>query len=545
MLLVPEPPISALVATKQRRFLHIVIVPCFIDPIEVLFDCLGSLMTQHEPENLLVVVAFELKTPDLLAKQQAVEAAFGNRFRHFLITIHEIDRQTEIPGGCSNKNYALHQAFYYLRDNHLLQAHSVTVTTCDTDSLFHPSYFKVLQTVYNASNHNLAEAPRMCVWQPPLFYNWDLDKRPFFNRITGLMRSMMMLGGLISFNLNPMSIFSYPLELGLKAGFINPRYGVDDIIAKVRWMCSTDEAVPVLLLPLPCISGPTIGVTLLDEYSEWSRQIRRWIVGSSESFHYFLIHWRGRPLFSGVVWFVAFFSYYAILLCCAGLFGVLAGIPLPWVTYPDVYVGFGVSVSLKYASLAGLVLQYLVFSCAFVIDKMAIKMMTVKEDISVFRNALHLLLAPPTLLVYSFISFKAIVKFVFKGKVMARHDMAGKEGMVASAVVAVESGSSEVEEYDERLSITDSGKARVRSTSVSRERTSMDRTSLDGLSLASSVLRPNDVSHAANKEPHKLLCTLPENFYFGEHAMNVASLPLVARFEGVLRDTKRDFANNA
>jgi hypothetical protein len=34
----------------------------------------------------------------------------------------------------------------------------------------------------------------------------------------------MMLGGLISFDLNPMSIFSYPVELGLTTGFINPRY---------------------------------------------------------------------------------------------------------------------------------------------------------------------------------------------------------------------------------------------------------------------------------------------------------------------------------
>ena len=39
----------------------------------------------------------------------------------------------------------------------------------------------------------------MVVWQPPLFYNWDLDERPFFNRVTGIMRSTMMLGGLISF----------------------------------------------------------------------------------------------------------------------------------------------------------------------------------------------------------------------------------------------------------------------------------------------------------------------------------------------------------
>ena len=116
-----------------------------------------------------------------------------------------------------------------------------------------------------------------------------------------------MLGGLISFNLNPMSIFSYPMELGFQAGFINPRcvagrvagwaptlspspdgrhsgrnrpplhglarpspfhcpqghshgrYGVDDIIAKVRWMCDVRARVPVVMLPVGVVSGPTIG----------------------------------------------------------------------------------------------------------------------------------------------------------------------------------------------------------------------------------------------------------------------------------------------
>jgi len=61
-------------------------------------------------------------------------------------------------------------------------------------------------------------------------------------------------------------------------------------------------------------------------------------------------------------------------------------------------------------------------------DRMAVKMMTVKEDISIWRNIAHWLLAPPTLLVYSFIAFYAILGFIFKGKKMARHDMAAKEG---------------------------------------------------------------------------------------------------------------------
>lgn len=260
----------------------------------VLFDCLGSLLGQKELSELLVVVAFEKKTPDVESKVNTVRAAFSGRFGHLLITEHIIDKQTEIAGGCSNKNYALRQAYQYLKTNGLLQDEQTahTVTTCDTDSLFHPNYFETLKHMYNYSNPSLMAPPAMLVWQPPLFYNWDLDERPFFNRITGLMRSMMMLGGLISFNLNPMSIFSYPMELGKQAGFINPRYGVDDIIAKVRWMCATNEMVPVTLLPVPVISGPTIGVNLWQEGTEWGRQIRRWIVGSSESFHYFIIHWR-------------------------------------------------------------------------------------------------------------------------------------------------------------------------------------------------------------------------------------------------------------
>lgn len=266
----PIPTVESVSASRKRQFRHVVIVPCYLDPIDVLFDCLGTLMMQENGENLLVVVAFELKTPDVLLKQATVQDAFHDKFGHLLITTHEVLRDKEIPGGCSNKNYALHQAYSYLQTNDLIENTSITLTTCDTDTLFHPMYFKTLEAVYNRDNPILGLKPRMCVYQPPLFYNWDLDQRPFFNRITGIMRSMMMLGGLISFNLNPMSLFSYPLELGLLAGFINPRYGVDDIIAKVRWMCATNESVPVILLPVPCISGPTIGTTFMEEVS-WCR----------------------------------------------------------------------------------------------------------------------------------------------------------------------------------------------------------------------------------------------------------------------------------
>jgi cellulose synthase/poly-beta-1,6-N-acetylglucosamine synthase-like glycosyltransferase len=485
----PQPSLNALSVIRNRKFTHIVVIPCYLDPIEILFDCLGSLLIQDDPSSLMVVVAFEATTPDLLLKEQTVHQAFHNRFGHFLITIHRVNSQKEIAGGCSNKNYALHEAFNYLRSQrdmniHKDPQHSTTITTCDTDSLFHPNYFYTLERVYNARNPEFNVSPKNIVWQAPLFYNWDLDKRPFFNRITCLMRSMMMLGGLISFNLNPMSIFSYPLELGLQVGFINPRYGVDDIIAKVRWMCATNEAVPVELLPVACISGPTIGKTFLDEYDEWARQIRRWIVGSSESFHYFLIHWRGKPFFAGISWFLMFFSYYALLLCCAGIFAFLAGVRWPWVVYP-VIDAHTASFSLSRCGYLFLGIQYVVFAVAFVLDYRAKRLMTVKENISVFRNIGHWLLAPPTLLWYSVIAFASIIAFTWKGKKMARHDMAGKEGL--------ENSRKQHNDFD--APSVDIRRVRSTSTAVDEERSRIGST--------------------ASKAPW---CKLPERFYFGQYS---------------------------
>ena len=524
LLSVKASPINAIESARKRKFLHVVIVPCYLDPIDVLFDCIGSLLIQRDPSNLLVVVAFEATTPDLSPKVTSVQKAFAKLFGHFLITTHRVDKAREIAGGCSNKNYALREAYKYIRARNLDRDTSITLTTCDTDSLFHPEHFSILESTYNATNPSLTEPPKMCVWQPPLFYNWDLDERPFFNRVTGLMRSMMMLGGLISFNLNPMSIFSYPLELGLKGGFINPRYGVDDIIAKVRWMCATNEAVPVLLLPIPAISGPTIGTTFYEEGQEWARQIRRWIVGSSESFHYFVIHWRGKPLFSGMWWFFMFFTYYAVLLCSAGVFTLLAGIPLPWVEYPEIDLGF-MELSLRNIGTVALVLQYVIFAIAFVIDRFAIRLMTIKENISLLRNIAHWISAPFVLLLYSLIAYYAIMKFVIVGKKMARHDMAAKEGLAATTRLKIENieeipPDNTAVEYDEDI-IPAHYRTRSRSTSISQaaqelgvEKSRFSETRLSDAQRLSS----GDISDL------ELLCELPDQFRFGEFVVTVKDI---------------------
>ncbi len=154
-------------------------------------------------------------------------------------------------------------------------------------------------------------------------------------------------------------------------------------------------------------------------------------VRRSESFHYFLIHFKGKPLFSGLWWFLCFFIYYALLLCAAGPFQVLAAIPWPWAKSHALSVRFGddsYHLSVHHMALVCLGLQYLVFFVAFVIDRAAVRLLTVKDTVHPLRNLAHLISAPLVLLGYSAVSFWAIVTFVFSGKKMARHDMAAKEG---------------------------------------------------------------------------------------------------------------------
>jgi hypothetical protein len=290
-------------------------------------------------------------------------------------------------------------------------------------------------------------------------------------------------------------------------------------------MCATNESVPVILLPVPAISGPTIGTTFYEEGQEWARQIRRWIVGSSESFHYFVIHWRGQPMLSGIWWFFMFFVYYAVLLCSAGIFTLLAGIPLPWVEYPDINLGF-MDISLKNIGIVALILQYFVFAIAFVIDRFAIRLMTIKEEISIFRNIAHWLSAPFVLLLYSMIAYFAIMKFVFVGKKMARHDMAAKEGLGANTRLKADvedqapPENTEVEYGDDIL--PPKYRTRSRSTSMSKA----------GIDSRISDARFSDAQRVSSTDNNvELLCELPEQFQFGEFVVKVKDI--VAKNKGV------------
>ena len=128
----------------------------------------------------------------------------------------------------------------------------IVVTTCDADSFFHPSYIAALTSKFLHEKN-----PHGVIFQAPLFYNWGLDRVSFVTRVTGLLRSTLMMGALIPFNINSMSIFSFSLRLCMDGNFVHPAYQMDDIICLIRWMGVTQRRIDIPMIPVPVISGPT------------------------------------------------------------------------------------------------------------------------------------------------------------------------------------------------------------------------------------------------------------------------------------------------
>jgi hypothetical protein len=115
------------------------------------------------------------------------------------------------------------------------------------------------------------------IYQPALFYNFDLDKRPFFVRVTGILRGVFVAGLLIPYNVNAMSVYSMSMQLLIKSvekdcwtemylamhrypPYFHPGYQFVDTLDSLIRTITVGRTVPLRLLKCAVISGPTSGV---------------------------------------------------------------------------------------------------------------------------------------------------------------------------------------------------------------------------------------------------------------------------------------------
>lgn len=405
-------------ASKDADIRHIVAICCYKEPVDLIARSVESIANQTEVHRINMIVSFEERTPDKEMKCQYLKEKFGQcGFQRLIFTIHPYGVPGEIPGKCSNSNYGLRKGVEEIgiRDDEMDR---YLVTTCDADSKFPPQYIAALTYQYLKENRPALTT----IYQSPLFYNWKLDGLSVVTRVTGLLRSMLMLGGLIPFNINTMSIFSYSLSLAKKGNYIHPGYQMDDIICLIRWMGVTQQRLKVSMIPVPVISGPTSGDTIEKEVIEWTRQARRWTIGAAEVFHYFVIKARRIPFLAACSWGLSFIIYYGILLCSGGLYGLSSMLSM-FLLVKEVpplinYIMYG---------LTGL--QMVCFFVAFLVDMIVPRLLEIEECICFIRNGFHFLMTPLVLLAYSLVELYALHEIVIFGKKVCKHGASKKDDL--------------------------------------------------------------------------------------------------------------------
>ncbi|GMR47247.1 hypothetical protein PMAYCL1PPCAC_17442, partial [Pristionchus mayeri] len=442
-----------LIAHKKRRaqrdvkvpindhLKHLVGICLYKEPIQLMVDTVESIAVQpRASEKISVVVGMEAGTPDRIEKELELQRVFGKRFERFMVTTHPKGLPGDIAGKCSNINYAMRTAVKMLREDKKYpqfekgDATQLLITTGDCDSIFGEGYFEALEEDFTKTPE---EKRDHTVWQSPLFYAINLHNSPFFVRVTGLLRAFFMMGYLIPWNINTMSIFSLTLELYEAGGYTHPGYQMEDIIALIRWSLAVRRQCTIKCIPVATLSGPTSGHSYVNEWYEWARQIRRWTIGAAEVFHYFAVKARSLPFFSALGFSAKFIFYYGFLLCIGQIYGILAPIVTPLMMPLSVNGssdGLLVSAQLfTWITLGFLGLSYLEMAAVFIVNRVAEQTFPGgrRDDTPHWRSFFHWIGSVPTILMYCLVELFAFLEVTVRGKSVCSHSASKKDQLVA------------------------------------------------------------------------------------------------------------------
>jgi glycosyltransferase involved in cell wall biosynthesis len=137
----------------REKVQHLVLMPTYKEPIEVLLETISSIANQTVASSIIFVVGMEEKTPEQAEKIRIIKDQYGDAFKALVFTVHPFAIPGEIQGACSNRNWAAREGVKFMIKHKLLAVSEVTkevdldftcVTVCDSDTTFFCRYFEHL-----------------------------------------------------------------------------------------------------------------------------------------------------------------------------------------------------------------------------------------------------------------------------------------------------------------------------------------------------------------------------------------------------------------
>jgi len=158
---------------------HLIILPFYKEPLEVIDETLKSLLAANYPNDKFIVVltAEERAGEEARETGQRIKEKYKDKFFSFLLTAHPQDILGELAGKGSNETWAGRKA-KELIDSLKIPYENIIVSVFDVDARVYPDYFGCLTYYFLAS-----EKPHQSSFQPIPVFNNNIWEAPALSRV--------------------------------------------------------------------------------------------------------------------------------------------------------------------------------------------------------------------------------------------------------------------------------------------------------------------------------------------------------------------------
>jgi cellulose synthase/poly-beta-1,6-N-acetylglucosamine synthase-like glycosyltransferase len=259
---------------------HILIIPNYKEPVEVLRKTLTNMAQQYEArKRITIVLAMEAGEDGYAAKAETLRDEFGNQFAHFYYTAHPRGLPGEMQGKSANAAWAGRWIKRKLVDELKYDINCLTISTSDADTIWHRHYFFALTYLFAVDPQRYTR-----FWQAPIRYHdniWEINP---MMRLIHVYSTAFELAYLAAPWWIPLPMSSYSLSMRLLdiSGYWDADVIADEWHMFIKAFFARDGTVEVTPIFLPFLSRATSGKNLLDEMRNRYQQTLRHAWGSKE-----------------------------------------------------------------------------------------------------------------------------------------------------------------------------------------------------------------------------------------------------------------------
>jgi len=174
---------------QVKKILHLVVLPTYGEPFEVLDHTFQSLVASAYPKGrLFVVLAGESRDArNFHHIAQRLKQRYGKAFFRLLVTLHPENLPGEIRAKGANAAWAGQEAKKII-DELGLSYDDVIVSYFDCDTCVHPLYFHVLSATYLTEKN-----PTRASYQPITLYNNNIWDSPAVMRVSAFSTTFWLM----------------------------------------------------------------------------------------------------------------------------------------------------------------------------------------------------------------------------------------------------------------------------------------------------------------------------------------------------------------